>query len=185
MSCKSLINSHIRQQCLRANFLKSLSTLDINDFLTFGQSYRQNAPSCHFNFHFFERRFCFYFTHWLFEFLCNYLSVTFDCSFAWVVFIFWILISYLKCIFKYFLLFMLLNFTIHVFDVDTSLKILYNHIYSLSLYDFWVVCFVWEAVPSQTYKGFLYFLLIFLWIWFLGFKFNIPRIYFFEYDVGM
>lgn len=46
------------------------------------------------------------------------------------------------------------------FANDDDLKFLNDDIYSLCFVIFWVVYFAWEPLPSQPYKGLLYFLVI-------------------------
>lgn len=114
---------------------------------------------------------CFYFVHWLFLFLCNYvckLCLIF-CSYLWnihfdeIFFFFFYIIGVhhlFEICFKCFLPIMPLNFLMMSLML-VPLKISHHNIYLLSLYEFWVVYFTWEALPSQTHKD-LYSLLTFL-----------------------
>lgn len=111
-----------------------------------------------------------YFVPWLFLCLCNYICklCLISCSYLLSTqldkpFFFFNIIDVnhlLEICFKCFLPLMPLNLLMMSLML-VPLRISHN-IYLLSLYEFWVVYFAWEALPSQTYKDLLYFLPIFL-----------------------
>lgn len=112
-----------------------------------------------------------YFVPWLFLCLYNYVCKLHLISCSYLLstqldktFFFFYIIDVnhlLEICFKCFLPVMPLNLLMMSLML-VPLRISHNNIYLLSLYEFRVVYFAWEALPSQTYKDLLYFLLIFL-----------------------
>lgn len=149
---------------MRAHLLKS-STLDIDDLFSFRQSYGQNTASCHFNLLFFEEEVACFSCSLA---ICSFMQLS-VCNLWYSIVTFWLLVwlSFLLNIIdiNHWLETSVSNiFSLSVmplnFANDDDLKFLNDDIYSLCFVIFWVVYFAWEPLPSQPYKGLLYFLVI-------------------------